>query len=178
MARFERVENVLDDHIRQGVLATFPGRTWDRWYRYGSGKLATKHPTDIPTSCRLALWVIAQKVRPQEGFWDLEYFHGSGLHFMPLGTSLGSHIDAQRLEQPAWVRTGSLVYFPEQGDGGELVVDGTTIPAEENVAVLFDGQQEHSVNETYRDRRTLSLFSYIVDADANGTTTATFREGE
>ena len=170
---FKTFDNVLPDHIRQGALAVFPDEHWEWWHRYGNGKLATKDPCRVPAECRMALEELAKKCCPDEGFFDLSLV-GAGLHLMPEGSELGEHRDAEYAAHRPWRRTGSLVYFLEYGNGGELVVDGDVIPAEQNQAVYFPGNQLHYVRRTFQPRRTLSLFSYVVDHSKKTTTAAVF----
>jgi len=166
-------KDVLPEHIRLAALATFPDESWEHWHHYESGKLATKDRDRIPPACLDALSYIALVCRPDEGFYDPDLV-GAGLHYMPAGSALGEHTDATFASNRPWRRTGSLVYFPEKFDGGQLVVAGDVIRPEVNTAVLFSGGQLHEVLTTYTPRRTFALFSYVVDHSKKSTTRANF----
>lgn len=155
------------------ALAVFPDKNWEFWHRYGNGKFGSKDRFRFPEACKQAINGIAFTCIPDEGFWDLECV-GAGLHLMPAGVSLGSHKDATHSAQRPWRRTGSLVYFLNDCEGGELVVEGEVIQPQANMAVQFPGSLRHEVKEAATDRYTLSLFSYVVDSGEKRTISAQF----
>lgn len=167
--------NVLPDSFRLAALAAFPPADWPWWHRYGNGKLATVDPSRIPSACRVALERLASVCEPVAGFYDFD-FYGAGMHLMPAGTSLGIHKDATHHGQRPWRRLASLVYFLEDCDGGELVIEGEEIKPVANMAVTFPSQQSHEVLAAISDRKTLSLFVWEVDYGPKETTSATFTQ--
>lgn len=170
---FDTYRKVLPEHIRQAALATFPDESWEHWHRYENGKLATKDRSRFPPACQMAIDLISVRCPPIEGFYDPDCV-GAGLHLMPRGCELGEHRDAAFAGHRPWKRTGSLVYFLDRCEGGELVVEGEVITPEPNMAVMFAGSQLHSVKMTRTSRRTLSLFSYVIDRGHKTTTRAQF----
>lgn len=170
-------QHVLPDHLRLAALAEFPEPDWSWWHRYGNGKLATVDPSRIPSACLLALHELARTLPPLAGsFWDVDCY-GAGLHLMPRGTSLGQHLDAESHPIKPWRRVASMVYFLEDCDGGELVVDGQEpVEPEDNLAVLFAANQWHRVDEVRSTRRTLSLFAWAIDNGPKARTSALFTE--
>jgi len=169
------LENVLPDHVRRSALAAFPLPAWEHWHKYQNGKLASVDQCRVPPACRIALEQLAVNIPLEQGFFDLS-LHGAGMHLMPAGTHLGEHKDATHHPRLNWKRLESLVYFLEDGEGGELIVEGQAIVPRKNTAVIFAANQSHSVTMTLRDRKTLSLFVFDHDEGVKGTTTATFTE--
>lgn len=167
-------ENLLPDHLRLAALADFPEANWPHWHRYENGKLASKHTLNIPTHCLAALKEISTRVAPIPGsFWDMN-FHGSGLHLMPEGCSLGFHVDAEFHPIKPWRRVASLVYFLETTQGGNLIIDGRRHYPIKNSAVMFKADLRHGVEATIEPRRTLSLFAWTLDSSSKTTTRAQF----
>lgn len=167
------IHNAIPEHMRRAVCQSFPGQDWHWWYRYQNGKLASVDPYRVPSACTAALHLLASAIAPPAGFWDYE-LHGAGLHFMPVGTSLGLHLDATHHPNKPWRRVASLVYFLESCEGGELVVEGQTVFPVAGDAALFSAHQWHQVLTTRSDRRTLSLFAWEYDPTEKHSTTATF----
>lgn len=168
-------KDVLPDHIRRAALAAFPACNWPWWHCYGNGKLASVDPSRIPEACKIALQQLALLCEPTSptAFYDFD-FYGAGMHLMPAGTNLGRHTDASHHAQKPWGRVSSLVYFLEDGDGGELLMDGERIYPQANLALAFPSDIPHEVLRTNRDRKTLSLFSWELDAGEKSSTSAQF----
>ena len=168
-------QNVLPDHIRLSALAGFPDVHWPHWHRYANGKMATVDEARIPPGCRFALQKLAETITPPDGaFWDLS-LHGAGLHLMPVGSSLGKHVDAERHPLHSWRRVASLVYWLEDCKGGELVAEDNTILPTSNIAAVLQSDEVHEVLQCKSPRRTLSLFAWQI-CSGRGTTQATFFE--
>ena len=167
------IENPIADHLRLAALSSFPSPDWPWWYRYGNGKLATVDPSRIPTACTVAIHALANACPPRSGFYDFDLY-GAGLHLMPTGTSLGRHTDATHHPQKPWRRLASLVYFLDDCEGGELVIEGATIKPTAGMAATFSANQMHEVQQVISDRRTLSLFVWDVDKGPKKNTSAEF----
>ena len=169
------IPNALPESLRLAALAAFPNPDWQYWHRYENGKLATVDEFRIPQACRVALQQLAITIHPQRGFFDFD-LHGAGCHLMPVGTSLGEHVDATYHPIRPWKRIASLVYFLNTCDGGSLVVNSRAIEAKANTAAIFEANQPHWVTETKTDRKTLSLFVWQESTEPKGRTSALFKE--
>ena len=168
-----QIEQPIPDHLRLAALAAFPPLDWPWWHRYPNGKLATVDPSRIPTACTVALHALASAVTPFAGFWDFDLY-GAGLHLMPAGTSLGRHTDATHHPGKPWRRLASLVYFLDDCDGGELVVDWAIVTPRAGRAATFAANQKHEVLPVKSPRKTLSLFAWTIDDGPKHNTSAEF----
>lgn len=169
------IENALPDWMRQAALASFPLPDWQYWHRYPSGKSATVDACRLPRACLAALDCLALTVPPIDGFWDYD-LHGAGLHEMPPGVALGNHVDATHHPVRPWRRVGSLVFWLNDCNGGELIVSGEKITPKAGLAALFRADQPHEVLTTHTSRKTLSLFCWTLDAGPKSRTAALFSE--
>jgi len=170
---YKTYQSAIPDHIRRSALAAFPNTEWEWWHRYQNGKLATVDPARIPSACLVALQALAMAITPEAGFYDFDCY-GSGLHYMPTGSSLDQHVDASHHPQKPWRRVSSLVYFLEDCSGGELVVMGEVISPHAGMAVSFESNQNHEVLNVLSERRTISLFAWDIDYGKKKNTSAVF----
>lgn len=167
----------IPEHLTLACLAAFPERNWGGWHHYESGKQATRPCPELPNACHIALEALGASVSPPHGsFWDYEY-HGSGLHYMPPGSRLGRHVDAEYHPTKPWRRTSSLVLFLNRFCGGDLIVGNQEFSCSENRAFMFSSSIPHEVTEVIQGaRKSISLFSYEIDHGPKGSTRATFEQ--
>jgi hypothetical protein len=174
----EVYENILPSLIANAAAVAFPDPSWSWWHRYPNGKLASKDPARLPAACRLAIETLAALIPSPtpDSFVDLD-LHGAGLHYMPQGTALSVHTDAQQHPWNPWQRTASLVWFASEVTGGSLVVGTETFTPKFNTAIVFDGQIPHCVTQVQKgDRKTLAVFTWRVSNFFGGNTAAVFQE--
>lgn len=173
--------HVIDSQINRNLLnaaaAEFPQTDWPYWHHYDNGKLATHDESRIPPACRLVLHEMIKTIPvPDDCFADFS-FYGAGLHCMPPGSSLGTHLDSQLHPNRRWLRTHSAVLFLNMGWkeswGGSFYSgyhDGINFarkaeyPPEFGRMLMFECDESayHGVEEVQRRskqcRNTLSVF--------------------
>jgi hypothetical protein len=181
---------VQDKYLSRGLVeaarATWPSPDWGHWITYGSGKLASKSPYQLPRACDLILSQLAEcpvgrvlyglnSNRPTI-FPDLEYLHGAGLHQMLPGHDLGLHLDTERHPNKPWKREATAILYLDSMEDcehrGELDLTDASgnlekrIEPEVNRLVVFSTPgQWHRVNKCDSMRRSICLFFWSVCSD-------------
>lgn len=177
------IDNFAPPALVRGLTATWLPSTSAFWHVYDNGKRCTKDPSRLPLIANLLLQQIAAVEDPitRGTFPDLEYLHGAGLHEMPIGGTLGLHLDSERHPLLPWRREASAVLYLDDCDGGELeLCDAAGVVLERiesraNRLVLFSTPgQWHRVAECRSIRRSLCLFFWSLCDQPTGATTATF----
>lgn len=180
----------IEDDFAQPALIRSLRATWlpdasPFWHVYENGKRATKDPSRLPVVAHALLHQMANVsvdhiLKTPEVFPDLEYLHGAGLHHMPVGGSLGLHLDAERHPVLPWKREASAVLYLDDVDGGELELCNEAhevverIETKANRLVLFKTPgQWHRVAACRSVRRSLCLFFWSLNPGGSATT-ATF----
>lgn len=116
MPKISIVENCFDPELIAAAEAEWPDTLWPHWYRYDNGKLATHDDARIPPACKhLLIKMIEHGIykhwpyeAPGEYFADWS-FYGAGLHCMPSGSRLGTHLDSELHPNKKWLRAFSMV---------------------------------------------------------------------
>lgn len=179
------IDNFAPPALVRSLTATWLPAESGFWHIYDNGKIATKDPLRLPVAAhallqRMASIPIDQHLGLTDAFADLEYLHGAGLHQMPIGGTLGLHLDSERHPSLPWRREASAVLYLEDVDGGELELCNEAhevverIDAKANRLVLFRTPgQWHRVAECRSVRRSLCLFFWSHN-EGGTATTATF----
>jgi len=178
------IDNFAPPALVRGLTATWLPADSGHWHVYDNGKRCTKDPSRLPLIANLLIQQIAAIDDPitWDTFPDVEYLHGAGLHEMPVGGSLGLHLDSERHPLRPWKREASAVLYLDDCDGGELELcdaDGTAlerIEARANRLVMFSTPgQWHRVATCRSVRRSLCLFFWSITDYPSGASTATFK---
>lgn len=177
---------VIDDFAPVGLIRALKA-TWlpadsGHWHCYDNGKRATKDPSRLPVAAHALLGKMAELsiydlLGVPDCFPDLEFLHGAGLHEMPIGGTLGTHVDSERHPLRPWCREASAVLYLDDADGGTLELCGDThggdaerVDAKANRLVMFTTPgQWHRVTECQSVRRSLCLFFWSLRTDGTAT---------
>ncbi len=176
---------IIDDFAAPGLVAAI-GANWPaaesgHWHAYGEwNKLATKDVHTLPHAARLLLEKMAMIDVPG-AFPDLDHLHGSGLHQIGAGGSLGLHLDSERHPLLPWKREASAVLYLDDCDGGEFQIcseRGETLQSIEckrNRLVMFrTASTWHRVAPVRSIRRSVCLFFWSQHSGVTGESHATF----
>jgi hypothetical protein len=167
-------QNALSLSLANAISVSFPAPEWEWWHKYHSKdsfKLGSKDRLRFPRACQIGLDQLALSVSDivdnewPNGFIDFEW-HAGGMHSMPPGGYLESHLDADKHPTKSWKRIGSIVWFAnkewKKEWGGCLKVKDREFIPEFNTAIAFSCNDEswHEVakNTGPEYRNTLALF--------------------
>ena len=182
------IQNIIPRSLCLAAEAAWPGADWPYWHRYNgktANKFASMDRARIPAACLAALDALALAVIPHIGDSFVDYdLHAAGMHMMPPGGFLASHLDAECHPIREWKRTHSIVMSVnsewKEYDCGQLWIEdhGTYLPAI-GTAVIFETVGcRHEVlpvsGYASHHRKTLALFAWQVDHDCDGMTSANF----
>jgi len=174
------IDNFATPCLVRALAASWLPLDSGHWHLYANGKRCTKDAGRLPLVANLLLHQMAAAYIG-DGFPDLEYRHGAGLHDMQPGASLGLHLDSERHPLRPWRREASAVLYLDDADGGSLEMchaDGSviqTIDSKANRLVLFyTPGQWHRVTQCHSQRRSLCLFFWSLTDQPTGATAATF----
>lgn len=151
----------------EAARATWPRADWPHWHKYSdanSVKYATKDPARVTAAVAELIRAMSILNVPEGCFPDLD-LHGAGMHWIPEGGHLGSHIDAQRHPLTGWKRRCNAILYLDRCEGGELVIDGYgDVTPEPGLLLMFDTAIRHEVRRvTAGNRRSISLFWWSVE---------------
>ena len=128
-----------------------------------------------------ALQAIGSEFNGGGMFDDTIRFHGSGIHQMQPGSSLGKHYDTIRHPTLNWKREATAILYVDDAVGGELVMqcdDGSAAvikPMSGRLVFFTTPGNLHSVNRTETIRRSLSVFFWShCEQSMQGSTSANF----
>lgn len=150
----------------EAARESWPRKDWPHWHRYSgndSEKYATKDRLRLTYPCSLLIQGMITKLSEncplvKGSFPDLELY-GSGMHWIPEGGFLAPHVDSEKHAFHEWYRVASSVLFISPCEGGELVVDGKSVPVNPGSIATIDSSVKHWVNPvTKGERYTLSVF--------------------
>lgn len=188
---------ILDDFLSriqcQQLLHHWPDADWAGWHRYDpsyEAKAASNLTEAIPAHlsvvlARMASCDYAELLDLPGVVPDLSLV-GGGLHEMPPGGVLGTHLDADSHARLGLRRAFSAVCYLSEwqpGDGGELVLCGasrqeeTGIEPRQGRLVAFDCRYcWHRVEKITgkHPRRSLALFGYLPEVSPRFRTRALF----
>ncbi|REJ97813.1 MAG: 2OG-Fe(II) oxygenase [Planctomycetota bacterium] len=175
---------VIEDWAPAGLLravdAEWPSLDWRYWHKYAEEtavKYGSMDASRLPGSARLLMSRMAEIDLASLGidvtaFPDLE-LHGAGLHCIPPGGHLGTHLDGAVHPLTGWHREVNAILFVGQWQpewGGDLCFfeDGGEAPASLRVSPRFNrlvlfrtgDSMWHGVEKVTgpNQRRTLSMF--------------------
>jgi hypothetical protein len=175
------IDSWADIETIEAIKSEWPDESWDHWHKYENGKLASKIFPKFSNRINAELQSIGDKFKSQGVFCDTIRFHGSGVHQMQPGSSLGKHYDTIRHPTLRWKREATAILYVDDAVGGELVMqcdDGATavIASKSGRLVFFTTPGNlHSVNRTETIRRSLSVFFWsYCESSTRGSTSATF----
>jgi len=184
MKDFVVMRDWTNPEIARAAATEFPDDSWEHWHRYDDStalKFGTRDRLRIPPACLELLNqmnnISAGSLLGRDGLFPDFQYHAGGMHLIPPGGFLGTHIDAQRHPQCGWKREASAVLFLNEdwGDsGGELVLEssGKTIPVEFNKLAVFRSGVDtpHRVEQVtgQQCRKTLAVFFWSHRVPAGG----------
>lgn len=186
----EVIDNWAPDTLVRSAWMMWPPDDWPYWHRYGNGKLASKDFDRCPSPCQeLLRRMLAIDVGHTLGVygvfgdWTL---YGGGMHSMPIGSSLGMHLDSDHHPVTGWSRCANAVLtIGDACDGGEFVIDNgfdrRTVRPNRNQLVLFEPGDDtwHGVTPITSGRRlTLAVFFWSAKTRLKRRPSAEFRDGE
>jgi hypothetical protein len=170
-----------DSETIKAIKAEWPDESWDHWHKYENGKLASKIFPNFSDRINAELQSIGDNLKREGMFCDTIRFHGSGIHQMQPGSSLGKHYDTIRHPTLRWKREATAILYVDDAVGGELVMqcdDGATAviaPKAGRLVFFTTPGNLHSVNRTETIRRSLSVFFWsYCESSTQGSTSATF----
>jgi len=178
------IPSAVPENLLQGLEANWPAETSDVWHRYSGSmgeKLAILHWRCLPAEAWPVICEIGSIMECYYKGCVIDWrLHGAGLHEIRDGGSLPRHLDGERHPRTGFARWISAVLFVDtlqQGQGGELVIEGkATIRPEAGTLVIFEtpGQWHEVLPVHTKRRRTVALFGYLAET-RDGRTSALFQ---
>ena len=172
-------DNFVSENLIEAAKATWWSKNSGHWYTYGSGKQVSHGTENIPRAVWALLYELADlRVNELLGltgptvFPDIEHLHGSGMHQLDAGQSLGIHLDTERHPTLPWKREATALLYLDDAQGGELDLTDASFAAQKRIEpvanrlVLFSTPaQWHRVNECRSLRRSICLFFWSICND-------------
>lgn len=175
------IDSWADSETIEAIKSEWPDESWDHWHKYENGKFASKIFPKFSARINDALQAIGSEFNGGGMFDDTIRFHGSGIHQMQPGSSLGKHYDTIRHPTLNWKREATAILYVDDAVGGELVMqcdDGSAAvikPMSGRLVFFTTPGNLHSVNRTETLRRSLSVFFWShCEQSMQGSTSANF----